>query len=96
MDNNLTRDDLIKMMVGREIGDLFPKQYSEPGEELLRAEHISRPGVLRDCSFSVRRGEVLGFSGLMGAGRTELIRLKTMRRAFFCHTVWRRKRPGHM
>ena len=68
------RDDLIKMMVGREIGDLFPKQYSEPGEELLRAEHISRPGVLRDCSFSVRRGEVLGFSGLMGAGRTELMR----------------------
>ena len=55
------RDDLIKMMVGREIGDLFPKQYSEPGEELLRAEHISRPGVL-------------GFSGLMGAGRTELMR----------------------
>lgn len=69
-----SRDALIKMMVGREIGDLFPKERCAPGEELLRVEHISRPGVLRDCSFSVRRGEVLGFSGLMGAGRTELMR----------------------
>lgn len=63
------RDDLIKMMVGREIGDLFPKEYSRPGEELLRAGHISQSGVLRDCSFSVRRGEVLGFSDGGGDGR---------------------------
>ncbi|HWS44013.1 MAG TPA: sugar ABC transporter ATP-binding protein [Pseudoflavonifractor sp.] len=69
-----SRDDLISMMVGREIGELFPKERCRPGEELLRAERISRPGVLRDCSFRVHRGEVLGFSGLMGAGRTELMR----------------------
>ncbi len=67
-------DDLIKMMVGREIGDLFPKVPAPLGEEVLRVEHLSMPGVLRDISFSLRAGEVLGVAGLMGAGRTELMR----------------------
>lgn len=67
-------DELIKMMVGREIGDLFPKVKAELGDELLRVENISLPGVLHDISFSLRSGEVLGVAGLMGAGRTELMR----------------------
>jgi len=69
-----SRDELIRMMVGREIGDLFPKETATMGEELLRVEGLSRPGVLDDCTFTVRAGEVLGFAGLMGAGRTELMR----------------------
>ncbi len=67
-------EELIKMMVGREIGDLFPKVPAAVGEELLRVENLSVPGVLSDISFSLKAGEVLGFAGLMGAGRTELMR----------------------
>ena len=69
-----TRDELIRMMVGRDIGDLFPKEQSALGEELLRVEELSRAGVLHNISFAVHAGEVLGFAGLMGAGRTELMR----------------------
>lgn len=71
-----TRDELITMMVGRELGDLFPKEIQEKGEVVLKAEQIENQYV-HDVSFSVREGEVLGFAGLMGAGRTELMRAIT-------------------
>lgn len=67
-------DELIHLMVGRDIVEMYPKVRVEPGEELLRVEHLSRKGVLDDISFSLRKGEVLGIGGLMGAGRTELAR----------------------
>lgn len=67
------QDELIAMMVGRDIGDLYPKQQFEIGEELLRVNDFSRKGILHNINFSVKRGEVLGFAGLMGAGRTELM-----------------------
>ena len=70
---DVTLDDLIGMMVGRELQEKFPKQAVPIGEEALRAEHISTKGKLHDCSFAVRRGEILGVAGLMGAGRTELM-----------------------
>ena len=66
-------DELIRMMVGREITTFYPKESVEIGEEIL-ASDVSRPGYLKDISFSVRRGEVLGVAGLMGSGRTELMR----------------------
>lgn len=62
----------IRMMVGRELKDKFPIRQIQWGEELLRVENLSRHGVLEDISFTLHRGEVLGISGLVGAGRTEL------------------------
>ena len=60
--------------MGREITTFYPKESVEIGEEILVASDVSRPGYLKDISFSVRRGEVLGVAGLMGSGRTELMR----------------------
>ena len=65
---------LVALMVGREIDNLYPKEKAEIGDVLLRVKGVARPGVLQDCSFEVRAGEILGFAGLIGAGRTELAR----------------------
>ncbi len=69
---------VIQEMVGREIGDLFPRRTAAPGAVLLRARGLSVAGShgaprLKDISFELRAGEVLGIGGLMGAGRTELL-----------------------
>ena len=65
---------LIKMMVGREITDVFPKLEAKIGETLLEASHITRAdNRVKDVSLSVRRGEILGIGGLVGAGRSELV-----------------------
>lgn len=65
-------DQIVKMMVGREIKDRFPKADIKIGEEKLKVEGLSQKGILHDISFSVRAGEIVGLAGLMGAGRTEL------------------------
>lgn len=66
-------DDMIGMMVGRKISNIFPKEECEIGEEYFRVEGLSRKGEFEDVSFSVRRGEIVGLAGLMGAGRTEVV-----------------------
>jgi ribose transport system ATP-binding protein len=72
--SELDEEELVNLMVGRQVGNLYPKPEVEVGEVLLRAGGITREGVLRNCSFEVRSGEILGFAGLVGAGRTELAR----------------------
>jgi len=69
------RDELIRLMVGRPVDQLFPKAHGQFGEELLRVERLSRAGEFEDVSFAVRRGEILGIYGLVGAGRSELARV---------------------
>jgi rhamnose transport system ATP-binding protein len=71
--SEITPPELIKAMVGREIKDLFPKPEAEICSEVLRAENLSRQGYFRDVSFHVNRGEIVGFTGLVGAGRTEVM-----------------------
>ncbi len=71
---DLTRDAIIKMMVGRELKDEFPRMEFERGEERLRIEGLSCKGVFEDVSFSLNNGEITGLTGLVGAGRTEVAR----------------------
>jgi len=71
----VSRERLIEMMVGRPIESEFPKHAATPGTERLRVENLCRDEVVRDVSFSARAGEVLGFAGLAGAGRTETMRM---------------------
>jgi ABC-type sugar transport system ATPase subunit len=70
----LTTDELIKHMVGRDVTSIYSRQPLPPGDELLRVEHLARAGLLHDVSFSLRAGEIVGMAGLVGAGRTELCR----------------------
>lgn len=70
----MTKDELIRLMVGRDLTEQFPKREVARGEEILRVEGLSKRGVLDDISFNLRRGEVVGFAGLVGSGRTELMR----------------------
>lgn len=70
--NEISNEDLIIAMVGREINQLFPKRAVELGEEALRVEKLSKAGLFKDISFSVRRGEIVSLTGLVGAGRSEI------------------------
>ncbi len=71
---DITEQDLIRAMVGRELNDIFTRERAEIGEVVLDVRNISREGVFAPIDFQVRAGEVLGFSGLIGAGRTEIMR----------------------
>ena len=66
-------NEIVKMMIGREIGERYPVRNTEIGEEVLRVEGLTKQGVFQNASFTVHAGEVLGVSGLMGAGRTEIM-----------------------
>jgi ribose transport system ATP-binding protein len=72
--HKLKREDIIKMMVGRELKDEFPKVTFDRGDEILRVEGLSRKGAFEDVSFSLNRGEIVALTGLVGAGRTEVAR----------------------
>ena len=71
---DVTEASLVKMMVGREMGELFPKREVALGEPVLEVRGLGRTGSFAGIDFSVRRGEVVGMAGLVGAGRTEIAR----------------------
>ncbi|OLP56367.1 D-xylose ABC transporter ATP-binding protein [Rhizobium rhizosphaerae] len=69
---DVTRDDIIRMMVGREITNMFPKIDCAIGDVILDVKNLTIPGVFHDISFSLRRGEILGLAGLVGAKRSNV------------------------
>ncbi len=72
--NEVTRDDVISMMIGRKLTTMFPKRECKIGDEILQVQNLNRGRKVRNVSFSVRKGEVLGVAGLVGSGRTEMAR----------------------
>jgi ribose transport system ATP-binding protein len=73
--DEVSLDELVRLMANRELGEHFPKVRQPAGGELLRVEKLRRDGALFDVDLSLRAGEVLGIGGLLGAGRTELARV---------------------
>ena len=67
-------EQIVRDMVGRSITEFYPDRRNKPGEVLLEVKHFEQPGVFHDINFNLRKGEILGFAGLMGSGRTEIMR----------------------
>ena len=72
--SEVTMDDLVKLMIGRDLKDVYPKRTVEQGDVLLEVANLSQSKLLRDISFQLHAGEIVGFAGIVGSGRTELAR----------------------
>lgn len=72
--SELDIDKVIALMVGRKMENIYPKEEVKPGETLLEVKDLYSQGVYKDINFDVKRGEIVGFAGLVGAGRTEVMR----------------------
>ncbi|GMU51932.1 MAG: ribose import ATP-binding protein RbsA 2 [Candidatus Xenobia bacterium] len=73
--DEITPEEVVRRMVGRELGELPPPMRAAPGEVVLKVERLTREPAVRGVSFCIRAGEVVGLAGLVGAGRTEIARL---------------------
>jgi ABC-type sugar transport system ATPase subunit len=71
---DVTMDDLVKLMIGRDLKDVYPKRTVELGDVMLEVSGLSQSKLLRDISFELHAGEIVGFAGIVGSGRTELVR----------------------
>lgn len=69
-----SKEHLIAMMVGRELENYYTRDYTEPKEEVLRCENLSDGDMVQDVSFNLRKGEIIGFAGLVGSGRSEAMK----------------------
>ncbi len=67
-------DDLVRLMIGRDLKDVYPRRATPAGPTLLEVKNLRRPKLVHDVSFHVRAGEIVGFSGITGSGRTEVVR----------------------
>ena len=65
-------NQLVSWMIGRDLSELYTKTETNPGEEILRVDNLNQGGLLKDISFRLRKGEIVGLAGLAGSGRTEL------------------------
>jgi ribose transport system ATP-binding protein len=72
--SEVSMPELVRMMIGRELQDVYPKRKNPLGDVLLDVQNLSRPGVLDNISFQLRAGEIIGIAGMRGSGRTELAR----------------------
>jgi ABC-type sugar transport system ATPase subunit len=70
----MSENSLIQLIVGRELNKMFPKEDAKIGKPILEVKNLTKMGIFKNISFVLRTGEILGFSGLMGAGRTEIMR----------------------
>lgn len=68
-------DDVVRMMIGREIGDRYPKREKSNGDIVFEVKNIKKKNIVKEVSFDLKRGEILGVAGLMGAGRSEVMHL---------------------
>ncbi|MFW5988163.1 MAG: sugar ABC transporter ATP-binding protein, partial [bacterium] len=71
---NMDREKIIKWMVGRPLKESFPERFKKNTDIVLKVNNLSRKGILHDLNFSLHKGEIIGIAGLVGAGRTELVR----------------------
>ena len=72
--DNINTDEMANLMVGRELSNMYPdKEYEDSGETILKVKDLSVPDYVETASFELKKGEILGFAGLVGAGRTELM-----------------------
>ncbi len=71
--DEIDENQLVVKMVDRELAEIYPERHNQIGSEVLRVENLSQKGVFEDISFVLNKGEILGFSGLMGSGRTEVM-----------------------
>jgi ribose transport system ATP-binding protein len=70
----VTMADLVRLMIGRDLKDVYPRRTREPGPVLLEVKNLRRPKLVHDVNFQLRAGEIVGFSGITGSGRTEVVR----------------------
>ena len=96
LSSNLTQAELIRMMVGRSLENMFPKTPAPIGEDVLQVEGLTLPGYFADVSFHVRRGEILGFAGLVGAGRSEVLETVYGLRRATAGRVWIHGKEVHI
>ncbi|HET9596766.1 MAG TPA: sugar ABC transporter ATP-binding protein [Anaeromyxobacteraceae bacterium] len=72
--SEVTMDDLVRLMIGRDLKDVYPKREPKLGDVLLEVKNLRRTKLVHDVSFQVRAGEIVGFAGITGSGRTEVVR----------------------
>ncbi len=68
-------DDLVRLMIGRDLSDVYPKRAAAPGDVVLEVSHLAQAHLAKDVSFQLRAGEIIGFAGITGSGRTEVARV---------------------